>query len=491
MTQGVVLASILWAVLWISLPAQFPHYIDDVYYKEPGYNLAVTGRFVAPAFSEYNSVKPDYSEIFAGYPPVYPGLYSFWLKLFPHSFRTSLAFDALIRITLVGIILYCFPRFLPGASNKGVVITGFVACFLGTLGRPDELGMVFAFLCLYYWWGRHSSGVAEKLLAGAFLGLCVATSPPAFIIIGVWAGYLALVRMRNRRDLLDGVLVLIGCAVVGCAILVPYYQRPGAWLQWTQTSGEFLQGVRDSFHHKSVMPYWQLLWSGFRSSIFRYFMIVGLAGLGVLVYRKCGDSRVRHSLIGLGLALGVILIGMPQQFHYYWFITPLLVATIASNIRLRSATGILLALLLVVAVNPVMREFLKSCTLPTSQKIDSVQREVEKIIPSSARVLTDYRSYYLLRAHCAALAVTDGTSTRWGVLTNADYVVFGRYMMATQDGYTFPRYWVNDPQSDFLKNHFVEIYNSHPVDSPRFLRIPIGGDPVGYGVVVYRRNGGL
>jgi hypothetical protein len=104
-------------------------------------------------------------------------------------------------------------------------------------------------------------------------------------------------------------------------------------------------------------------------------------------------------------------------------------------------------------------------------------------------VFTDFRSYYLLRSHCSQLTVDDGTSTRWGLLTNTQYVVFNRHMTVLRDGYYFPHYWLGDTRSDYLKNNFEEIYNNLPSRRPVLWGIPLGKEPVGYGVVIYRRKG--
>jgi hypothetical protein len=487
---GVLVAALAWFVVLVALPGRFPQHIDDVFYKEAGYNLAVHGRFNAPALIEYTGLRPDYDQTFATYPPLYPFLYAQWLRVFPHTLRGVLAFDLGIRLLLALALMRVLPRLVPGVIRPLAALVAASVAVLGTAGRPDELGMLLGWSGLGLWLG--GAGSRAWLAGGALLGLCAATSLPVCLVLLIVGGVIWLGRCREhdgtRTAIRSALVAGAACVAVAAAILAPYYLRPGAWEQARSVSDEFLSGIARSVHDGSPEPFLGLLRSAARSNVFRLPLNLALvAGTAALVWRG-GSPRVRWLAGGLLAASLFVFVCMPQQVYYYWFLTPAMLAAVLAGKRLRSAWGVAVGVLLLVAANPALREALKAWQLPPEQTLEHAMREATARVPADSVVLTDFRSYYLLRAHCPKLIVTDGTWQRPMELRAPEFAVFGRYLTERRDGFTLPVYWYGDGRAREFAAAFEEVYNGLPTTLPRLGPLPLGRDPAGFGVAIYGRR---
>jgi len=118
---------------------------DEVFFKAAGRSWAATGRFAAPELRGYSNgnVATPATEVFFAYPPVYPFLFGVYTKVVGFGPRSCILYDVLIHLLLVwcGVLV---ARLVFGAPWSVSVLCGALLLPLGTAGRPDELGIVFA-----------------------------------------------------------------------------------------------------------------------------------------------------------------------------------------------------------------------------------------------------------------------------------------------------------------------------------------------------------
>ena len=486
----VILLSLIWLGLVIAGPGYFPKHIDDVYYKEPGYNWALNHRFVSPALEGYGGEQSGFDVVFAGYPPLYPFTYGLWLQLFPHSLRSAIAFDATIRFLLVMWCLFGLPKLLPGLSRGVVGMTALAVCVLGTWGRPDELAMLFGLWALTVW------VVGKRWLSamggGALLGLCLSTSWPAFIVLCAWflpvCWYLCWQAPCWRGFVRRCLIAVLVCAALGLLILVPYYSRDGAMAQMaSEPSQQFMAGIFWSFQKGTIMPYLHLWWFAMRNDIFMVPLYIALCTLAIAFIAKM-DRFYRACLMGGVLGYAFIMIGMPHQGYYYWFLFPLLFSIVLWHIRSSRCVTWALGIAILLAINPKIRECIKAYCLPVDQTLSYSQRMIENYVPTTASVLTDARSYYVIRPRCNKVYVTDAVDSLQKVISRVDYCVFSFHHLGKYEGLCMPDAWMRDSRATYLKEHFEVIYEGLPSPYPSWHGVTLGITPIGYGVVVYRRR---
>jgi hypothetical protein len=480
----------LWLGITLIGPGYCLRHIDDVYYKEPGANLVLNGKFAAPTMRGYGDVHPDYDVTFAGYPPLYPGAYAFWLKAFPFSYRSSVAFDAVIRMLLVCWVLFGLPRLIPTVSSVSLALTAMCTCVLGTWGRPDELAMVFG-LWGMSWWNRRA-GLMAPILGGILFGCCACTSYSALIVLGacylpIWVHSCALT--KDKTGVIKSLLVGASAfAFTSLLVLIPYYLRAGAMQQTHSDGGQLLSGVMQSLHEHSVRPYLELWKSCIRTALFRMPLYALLLGLGGVSFLMPTARLFRPYLVGIFLSCALVAIGMPQQVYYYWFVCPLLIAIIFSCYQWNSWPGVVALMMLIVAANPTVREVLKVASLPPQQRMAFSARVIRERIPFSSRVAGDVRTYYLLAPDYSNLFITDGIFPREEMMTSVRYMVFTSYLSGRKNGMPMPRYWLGDERGRYLLEHFRLVYDNVTEEPPRLWGNILGSESFGYGVAIYMRR---
>ena len=488
--SGTIAVILLWLGIIIGVRGVSPHHIDDIFYKEPGVNWALTGKFISPALKGYGDVTPTYDKLFAVYPPLYPFCYGLWVHVWPHSLRSSIAFDVVIRLLLISWVFLGLPRLIKGLSDSVICLVALSVCFLGTWGRPDELAMVLGCWGMTLWVG--SQARVSLALAGLCMACCAMTSPAGGLVVLIWGGAVWIAVLWEACDrsawlkrLVAGSAIASG-VLLGC--LIPYYSRLGALQQNRYASQEFLVGVVKSIHAGSLVPWLQLWQSAFASYLFRVplYMVLMALVLRALFIEKCLIPRA--CLVGGMLAQLLVAVCMPQQMYYYWFITPLLLAIVLSNVSIKSFQGGVLILALLIASNTVFRECIKAFILPKTQTIEASGEQAQRLIPSSATVLTDVRGYYVLQPHVRSLYVTDGYFATREAMQEAGWYVFSSYGLGEKGGVHMPAYWTHDARAVYVQRHFVEVFNGLDRSPPSIFGIPLGLQSAGYGVVVLKRR---
>lgn len=156
---------------------------DEVFYKAAGRNWAMTGRFAAPEIVGRLAEGPPLTEVYFAQPPLYTFLFGVYTKLVGFGPRFCILYDVLIHLLLVwsavvvGSIVFRLPRSL-------AALCGALSLPLGTVGRSDELGIVFALWAAV----AFGSGIPRRsgiFTGGALLGLCGATSLSALVFLGL------------------------------------------------------------------------------------------------------------------------------------------------------------------------------------------------------------------------------------------------------------------------------------------------------------------
>ncbi|MFC1453221.1 hypothetical protein ACFLSJ_07770 [Verrucomicrobiota bacterium] len=508
----VAACAVAWGVLQVAVPGRFPQ-IDEPLFKEPGYNLARNGVFAAPAFRGYFNLDPDVSEIFAIYQPLYPALYGAWVSVFPHTFRSAVAYDALIHLALVLTILFGFPVLL-GVSRRVAAGTALVCAFMGTLGRPDELAMVWGLLGLCAWsrWnaalrksrntpvsaessgpfhrGRLGGGAQSAIAASLLFALCGATSMPVLLIMVIWASFVwlpDLVAPGSRIRLLRmGSAVAAGTTLLLLAGLGPFYLRAGALAQYRQHAGLFIfSGLLRSIASGAAAPYLGIFVSGVRTNIFMYPMILPVAAAGLWIIARSAEGRWKRAAAGVLAAYGFVILAMPEKVLYFWFLYPVLVALTVTVIPARAA-AVLLALSLVAGVNRPLRDLAKTALLPPEQRMAHQTEVLKNAVPATGSFLVDPSGYFIARRHYPGLLV--GRQDVRGALRRADYCAWSSWYLRDVEGVDIPGSMLSAAEVLYLKAGFEKIHDGLPKRLPRLFGIPIGVEPRGYGMVLYRRR---
>ena len=113
---------------------------DEVYFKSAGRNWATTGRFASPELTGFTSSVPPMSEVFFPYPPLYPFLFGVYTKIVGFGPRLCILYDLVIHLLLIwcGALV---AKLVHRAPWGAAVLCGALLVPLGTVGRPDELGI--------------------------------------------------------------------------------------------------------------------------------------------------------------------------------------------------------------------------------------------------------------------------------------------------------------------------------------------------------------
>ena len=159
---------------------RFPDY-DEIFYKAAGFHWATDGRFAAPELIGRLPFDPPIEQIFAAYPPVYPFLFGVYAKVFGFGWQSVSTFDALVHVGLCVVAAMVVIRLLPTASAWVAALAGMFVIPLGSLGRPDELAMLFAMIACWLMLGALNW---RSLTAIAIAwGLCAATSAGTAVLL--------------------------------------------------------------------------------------------------------------------------------------------------------------------------------------------------------------------------------------------------------------------------------------------------------------------
>jgi hypothetical protein len=376
---------------------------DDVFFKAAGRNWASTGRFAAPELKGYfdGVLVPPTTEVFFAYPPLYSFLFGIYTKAVGFGPRSCMLYDVMIHLLLVwcGALV---ARLVFGVPWGVSVLCGALLLPLGTAGRPDELGIVFALGAALALRSEVPLRVGIPI-GGALLGLCCATSPGACLFLGSLAGWEVTVREPSNFGKLRNFAITAFIAIVVLAVCVApiLVAHPLAYRQLVTTgaSQTVLGNANSGGYHNSGKSFVRLWIESLHYGYDKAFLIAGGMMFAVLCWlldRKRGSTPYfRFILVVLSLLL--LMVSMPGKYFYLWFSgTWLLIACVALGWRVsRSLTpsrrypffalGILIWL---IASIPFFRWKAIYWTLPPDQTLTFNMNRVRAEVPVGAGVLT-------------------------------------------------------------------------------------------------------
>ncbi|MFO0851978.1 MAG: hypothetical protein U0871_25935 [Gemmataceae bacterium] len=436
---------------------RFPH-IDEVAYKAAGFHLAADGRWHAPELIGLIPAAVPVEEFWAGYPPVYTLAFAAAVWAAGMGWRTAALFDAVIHVGLAATAVWFTARITPAGRRAWAV--GLAALAVGTVGRPDELGMTFGLIGLARL--RTADSLWAVVRAGGWLGLAAATAPGAAVVHGL-IGAIAVGRADARRV---GVWGVIGAAV-GLASLAPYeLLHPGAVGQFFVHAQSYGRGWADGFAQAWRFGKHPLL------------MAVGLCLAAGLTAQTAGPGRA-WAAGGIAGVL-IVLATSPGRVTYLWYAGPVLIAAVAGW-PTRAAVGVAVTAVGIGAV-PTGVQTLALLTLPAGQGWAVNAAAVREAVPAGAVVVAD-EHWWSLAGHARVLDAHFARPPDWdrvdyGVLTGNGSGAAGQ-----------PRLPTSAALQTELAARFVvrsDTLNGRPL---RVAGVRLTNSGYGFGAVVWARAG--
>ncbi len=377
---------------------------DELYFKAAGRNWAATGRFAAPELKGFHSgMIPPITDVFFTYPPLYPFLFGLYTKLAGFGARSCILYDALIHVLLVWTA-FAAARRVFALPWRVAGLCGALFVPLGTVGRPDELGILLAFAAAMAF-RMKTRPIGAALLGGALMGFCGLTSLGAAVFLGPIVAWELVLRedalLKGLGRVVLAALVAGGVATVCVAPLL--ISHPGAYRQLFSTAAS--QTIANQFNPAYQTPglTFAHLWAiGLRYGYSQMLLTATLLAFATILWRldvapdRAGYSRV----VVAALSLAVLAISMPGKYLYLWFASSwLLLTTVAlgwriwgalppSRRRMLLAGGALSYLLLSL---PYVRSKTILWTLPAGQRLGAGVARVRNDVPTGVGVLsTEY-----------------------------------------------------------------------------------------------------
>jgi hypothetical protein len=376
---------------------------DEVFFKAAGRNWAMTGRFAAPEITGRLSQGPPLSEIYFAQPPIYTFLFGALVKVAGFSPRSCIAYDTIIHLLLIWSAML-FARIVYGLDWSWAALSGALLVPLGTVGRPDELGIVFAMWSAIAFRSRLPDRI-RAAMGGALLGLCVCTSLGAFLFLGplvLWELFSARQKPAGRiADL--GLAALVFVAVTAACVSPILIPHPAAYRQLIEHAGEqsaVLSAVTGEERNSSL---------GFVESwvtMMKYGFVYGFLIMGLFLFALlCPflDSSVTHpaySRIGiLFFSLVLLAIAMPGKYPYLWFqgcwllIACVALASHISNFRSWRQRALLVfgACVWLLASAPAVRWAYIMWKIPADESLTVSTPRLQAEVPAGVGVMTtDY-----------------------------------------------------------------------------------------------------
>jgi hypothetical protein len=367
----------------------------------------MTGRFAAPEIEGRLQSGPPLTEIYFAQPPLYTFLFGVYTKVAGFGPRRCILFDALIHLFLVWTIVACAQKVFQ-LSLPLAVVCGALILPLGTIGRPDELAIIFALVAAIAF-------RSSRFLAGICLGLCAATSLTAPVFLGVlvlWEH--SKMTHPDKRAVMrnTGIALASAVAVFALCIAPILVSHPDAYRQLVAHAGSqtpvisMISGARgpESAGASGVLKDSLRTWRdiaryGF-GHIFLAFGLLSLAAFCWLFYRRNLAMRFDRFLVG-ALLIASILVVLAGKYFYFWFIAVwLLLATISMMSRLRELPGAHSVKLLLLAAGigiwgvaalPYLQQKAVMWTIPADQSLSANYNRVRSVVPAGAGVLsTDF-----------------------------------------------------------------------------------------------------
>jgi hypothetical protein len=374
---------------------------DEVFYKAAGRNWAMTGRFAAPEIVGRLTKGPPLTEVYFAQPPVYTFLFGVYTKLVGFGPRACILYDVLIHLLLVWSVVAVSRRVFHLSWGLSA-LCGVLFIPLGTVGRSDELAIVFA-LCATMALRCKTHQTSGALLGGALLGLCCATSLSAFVFLGplvLWE--LLGARQPSLRKLRDlGAAGAAGLAAAAFCVAPILINHPTAYQQLIAHAGD-QQGIPAFLAGNGWTSMRELFqtWSyALRDGLKFEFLVCGLLGFAALCWWVDGDrSRLEYQrILAAALSVSGIVLLMPGKFNYLWFpgswllVTCVALGAQVSQVVSRQRRRWLIAVGASVWLVASMWYFHRKAilwTLPGDQSLSVNMKRVRAEIPPNVGVVT-------------------------------------------------------------------------------------------------------
>lgn len=348
----ILLVSALCGAAWFVvdgfvLPPNFGG-IDIYYFKDAGINFAQGRGFV----TRFTFGNPSFEyQAYATYPPVYPLLFGFFVKLFGTSAFTNQIFNSAVSfflgaagfLALKPLALGYRPRRAPYILAAIFASAVFIGFFFPETDRPDGLGVCFGLLALMVL--NRGASRQNEFVAGALCGIALVTSPFA----GIWASIaLALVvvarhypkgglrRVPARLSLAasGALLVVMLVGTTAAAFLPGWFPSFLGVLTGTATHNEtgggyFLALLKGDF--RTWASGFPLGLSGFYIGLAKLFAVQGALAGAIVLDRFRGEAGWHGWPVAALLAASPLcLISSPYQANYPPMTSALLLGAAAS-----------------------------------------------------------------------------------------------------------------------------------------------------------------
>ena len=253
----------------------------------------MTGRFAAPEIVGRLAEGPPLTEVYFAQPPLYTFLFGVYTKLVGFGPRRCILYDVLIHLLLVwsSVIAAKTVFRLPWSL---AVLCGAISIPLGTVGRSDELGIVFLLWAAVTFSGRILRR-SDALLGGGLIGLCGVTSLSALVFLGPLIVWELLRRKEGMSGRVWNFSLAVAAGFISAAVCVApiLFNHPTAYKQIIEHAGG-QSGVLSSLVNGAawkpadgLFHVWaEALWYGPEYGI----LVVGLLGTGVRGWRPGGPA---------------------------------------------------------------------------------------------------------------------------------------------------------------------------------------------------------
>jgi hypothetical protein len=460
--------------------------IDEVFFKAPGREWAMSGRFAAPELTGVEflaSVDPPIETIWFVHPPAYPFLFGLLVKVAGFGPRICIAYDALIHAWLVLLTFSLARRFAADLPDWLSFLVAIAVLPLNVVGRPDELATCFGV----------ASTIAlvspalrrgQVLISGVLTGLSAATSVAAAVLVGAVGGAFLLTSGRGIRSSLGLVLLwgLTALAIFGLAVAPILIAYPNAYEQYHAHAAV----------HVGRGDWLTSFFANWEYEQFHRTMTIACLSLALiaLVTRSATLTWARWLQLWLGpmAALVFLVVFLPDKVYYTWFIGPwMMVAAVVSwrsvwaNLHplVLRAVVLWIAGLYAIAASSFVKNTFLMAALPEAQRLAPNAHLVQGLIPAGTTVLTDHYWWVLANDH----PVYDRYFSRVP-LDRIDYIV------VIGDGSGDPNIVSDVPghRWEEILDRFEVVHNNINTEPRMVLGKPLPNTAVGFGTMVLRRR---
>jgi hypothetical protein len=463
---------------------------DEVFYKAAGRNWAMTGRFAAPEIVGRLAEGPPLTEVYFAQPPLYTFLFGVYTKLVGFGPRRCILYDVLIHLLLVwsSVIAARTVFRLPWSL---AVLCGAISIPLGTVGRSDELGIVFLLWAAVTFSGRILRR-SDALLGGGLIGLCGVTSLSALVFLGPLIVWELLRRKEGMSGRVWNFSLAVAAGFISAAVCVApiLFNHPTAYKQIIEHAGG-QSGVLSSFVNGAawkpadgLFHVWaEALWYGPEYGI----LVVGLLAFAALcrwIDKSCTEFEYSRILLAALLVICLVVL-LPGKYLYLWFLGCwLLISCVAlaaalypliaqSRRRLVLTFG---ACIWLAASIPYIHRKAILWMLPADQSLTANMERVRNRIPPDVRVMSS--EYWW------ALADRDRVYDTLFSNPNIDQV---DYIIVSGNGSGKPA----TPQvirDKYKTADFKPVYNHLNSVPESFLGLRLSRSSYGFGAYILEKN---